>query len=64
MKPFTKVLKRIQKYDIIGVFRHVSPDYDALGSQFGLVTFLKDNFPDKKIYALGKDHSSFTGTLS
>ncbi|HHU28100.1 TPA: bifunctional oligoribonuclease/PAP phosphatase NrnA [bacterium] len=63
MKPFTKVLKRIQKYDIIGVFRHVSPDYDALGSQFGLVTFLKDNFPDKKIYALGKDHSSFTGKL-
>jgi phosphoesterase RecJ-like protein len=63
MKPFTKIFKKIEKYDTIAVFRHVSPDYDALGSQFGLVTFLKDNYPNKKIYALGKDHGTFTGKL-
>jgi phosphoesterase RecJ-like protein len=63
MKPFTKIFKKIEKYSTIAIFRHVSPDYDALGSQFGLVTYLKDNYPNKKIYALGKDHGSFTGKL-
>lgn len=63
MKPYTRILKKIQKYDLIVVFRHVAPDYDALGSQFGLATFLKDNFPEKKIYTLGKNHSTFTGKL-
>ena len=53
MKPYTRILKKIQKYDLIVVFRHVAPDYDALGSQFGLATFLKI-FSEKKIYTLGR----------
>lgn len=44
----------IQKYDVITVFRHQNPDPDALGSQWGLVTWLKETFPNKAIYALGK----------
>jgi len=44
----------IQKYDVITVFRHQNPDPDALGSQWGLVTWLKETFPTKEIYALGK----------
>lgn len=48
----------IQKYDTITIYRHVSPDSDALGSQFGLKTFIEDQYPDKKVYALGKDGGS------
>lgn len=44
----------IQQYDLITVYRHQNPDPDALGSQWGLVTWLKETFPNKKIYALGK----------
>lgn len=45
----------IEQFDVITVFRHEHPDCDALGSQWGLITFLKDNYPAKKIYALGSE---------
>ena len=34
----------IKRYDRIAIFRHCKPDYDALGSQMGLATWIKDNF--------------------
>ncbi|MGB4985129.1 MAG: DHH family phosphoesterase [Erysipelotrichaceae bacterium] len=43
----------IEQYDIITIFRHQKPDMDALGSQFGLAYWLKDNFKNKQIYTLG-----------
>lgn len=43
----------IQRYDLITVFRHQNPDPDALGSQWGLVSWLKESFPQKRIYACG-----------
>lgn len=49
---FTQVL---DQFDTITVFRHEHPDCDALGSQWAMVTFLKDNYPGKKIYALGSE---------
>lgn len=48
-----EILKMIEKYSTILVFRHDSPDYDALGSQFGMVEFLKENFKNKTILAPG-----------
>lgn len=67
MNQYTKVAKKlkelIQKYETIVIFRHQIPDYDALGSQFGLLTWLKENFKEKKIYALGEDHKIFTGRI-
>jgi len=48
----------IEQFDIITVFRHEHPDCDALGSQWGLVTFLHDNYPAKKIYALGSEKTN------
>lgn len=59
----SSIRKAIEKYDRIVVFRHIKPDYDALGSQLGLVTFLKDNFPDKEIHFVGDNHVSFTPRL-
>ncbi len=57
------ILKSIQEFDRIVIFRHIRPDYDALGTQLGLYTFLKDNFPTKDIHFVGDNHSVFTPRL-
>ena len=62
-KDYKLVLKAIKKYDTIVVLRHDVPDFDASGTQFGLVTWIKDNFPKKKVYALGKPHKFFSPKL-
>ena len=43
----------VKKYDVITLYRHVSPDSDALGSQFGLKQWILDTYPSKRVYALG-----------
>lgn len=45
--------EQIESFDSIVIARHVLADGDALGSQFGLKTFLEARYPDKKIYAPG-----------
>ena len=52
---FEKILEAVKAYDTIIIHRHTSPDGDAMGSQIGLKNILKDNFPTKKIYAVGDD---------
>ena len=58
---FEAILAQIQNHDRIIIHRHKSPDGDALGSQIGLKHLLKDNFPEKEIYAVGDGagHYSF-----
>lgn len=53
-----KLLEAIKKYETIIVHRHVRPDPDAYGSQCGLVEILKESFPEKNIYAVGKEDPS------
>ena len=53
----------IRKYDRIAIFRHIMPDFDALGTQLGLYYFLKDNFPEKEIKMFGDNHVTFTPRL-
>ena len=55
--------KAIKSYDRIAIFRHLMPDYDALGTQLGLYYFLKENFPNKEIKVLGDNHVTFTPRL-
>ncbi len=55
--------KLVRQYDRIAIFRHIMPDYDALGTQLGLYHFLKDNFPEKEIVVLGDNHVTFTPRL-
>lgn len=62
-KLYKQVLKAIKKYDNIVVIRHDVPDFDASGSQFGLVEWIKDNYPSKKVYAFGKPHKFFSPSL-
>ncbi len=52
---FTKIAEKIKEYDTIIIHRHTNPDGDALGSQIGLKAALQENFPDKKVYAVGDE---------
>jgi len=62
-KEYSLLYRAIKRYDRIVVFRHIKPDFDAMGTQMGLVTFLKDNFPDKEIHFVGDNHVTFTGRI-
>ena len=50
---FEQVLSVIKEYNRIIIHRHLKPDGDAIGAQVGLKNLLKDNFPQKEIYAVG-----------
>lgn len=51
-----KIKSLIEKYDSIVIHRHINPDYDALGAQNGLKQLILDNYPTKKVYAVGEDN--------
>ncbi len=50
---YLDILTAIRKYPKIVVFRHVIPDFDALGTQWGVATWIKDNFPLKQVKVVG-----------
>ncbi len=52
------ILELFKEYDTICLFRHQVADADALGSQFGLKSFIEQVYPDKKVYALGESLGS------
>lgn len=59
MKLYREILKQIKKYNTIVIARHIGADPDALGSQFSLKELIKENFPNKKVYAAGSIASKF-----
>ena len=50
---FEAVIGEIKKYGRIIIHRHTNPDGDAIGSQVGLKHIIKENFPEKEVYAVG-----------
>ncbi len=50
---FNGLRAEIEANQTITLFRHLNPDCDAAGAQFALKTWILDNWPDKKVYALG-----------
>ena len=48
-----EIYRLIKKNDIITLYGHINPDCDCYGSSLALREILRDNFKDKKIYALG-----------
>ena len=52
---FEAILAEVKAHDTIILHRHSRPDGDAMGSQIGLKHILKENFPEKTIYAVGDD---------
>lgn len=53
-KDCQKIFDLIAKNEVIIIHRHVNPDGDALGSQWGLKTIIQDNFPNKKVLVPGE----------
>ena len=62
-KEYSRILSAIKRYDRIAIFRHIMPDFDALGTQLGLATWIKDNFPNKEVRVFGDNHVTFTPRL-
>ena len=56
---YRKIYKEIKKYPVIVLARHIGPDPDALGSQFGLKKLIQYKFPKKQVYAVGSSSSRF-----
>ncbi len=56
---FEAVLENIKKYDTIIIYRHSRPDGDAMGSQIGMKHIISENFPEKKVYAVGDSTAFF-----
>lgn len=56
---FEKLIEAIKAHDIIIIHRHKNPDGDALGSQIGLKNIIEENFPAKKVFAVGDMSARF-----
>ena len=50
---YQKIKEIIERNDSIVIYRHIHPDYDAIGSQLGLYFLIKENYPEKKVYSYG-----------
>lgn len=48
-----KIYDLIKKSNCIIIHRHVNPDGDALGSQWGMKKIIEENFPKKKVLVPG-----------
>lgn len=55
---FNQVIELIEQFDTICIFRHILPDGDANGSQFGIKSWIENKYPEKKVYALGKEREN------
>ncbi len=50
---YKAILMEITAHNTIILHRHSRPDGDAMGCQMGMKLLLEENFPEKKIYAVG-----------
>ncbi len=57
---FEQIFEAIKRHSTIIIHRHTSPDGDAMGSQLGLKALLKENFPEKAVYAVGDEPKRFS----
>ncbi len=56
---FEEILQAVKNHNRVIIHRHTSPDGDAMGSQIGLKAILRENFPEKEIYAVGDEAKRF-----
>ena len=56
---YKKIWDKISQYDTITIYGHVIPDGDCYGAQIGLKNAIIENFPSKKVYALGSGVPKF-----
>ncbi|MBQ7145254.1 MAG: bifunctional oligoribonuclease/PAP phosphatase NrnA [Lachnospiraceae bacterium] len=58
-KLYQQALALIRSRDSIILQRHAMPDGDAVGAQTGLKELLRDNFPEKRLFAVGDSAARF-----
>jgi len=63
LEHMTAILKKIQAYETVILFRHLRPDGDAVGATKGLCEILRLSYPEKKIYVNNADYSDFVAFL-
>ena len=56
---YKNIYKEIKKYNTIIIARHIGADPDAIGCQLALKELILNNFPYKKVYAVGTYASKF-----
>lgn len=56
---YKQIWDKIQQYDVITIYGHIIPDGDCYGSEIGLRNVIRENFPSKKVYALGSGLPKF-----
>lgn len=61
LKEYKLIEEKIKEFDRIAIFRHIKPDFDALGTQFGLKTYIEENYPNKIVKVFGDNHVTFSG---
>ena len=64
MNDYGALVKLIQESEIITIFGHAFPDGDCYGCQIGLRELIRDNFPGKRVYAVGSGLPGFFTRLS
>ena len=60
---YSSILDNVRRYQKIAIFRHIHPDFDALGAQHALKEFIHSNFLDKDVRILGDNHDDLTPRL-
>lgn len=50
---FKEMLEKIKQHNTIVIYRHINPDFDAFGSQFGLYDIIQFTYPQKQVYVTG-----------
>lgn len=56
---YLELIQNIQEYKKIAIFRHIHPDFDALGAAFALKEFININFGNADVRVLGDNHDDF-----
>lgn len=56
---YKKIVKIIKRYNTIIIARHIGVDPDAMASQISLRDIIKNNFPQKNVYAIGAGSIKF-----
>lgn len=55
MQPITakEIHQLILQHNSIVIYRHIDPDYDAIGASYGLQQLIETNYPGKVVYIYG-----------
>jgi len=64
MNSMENIYNAIKENDSIVIFGHILPDGDCYGSEIAMREIIKDNFPNKKVYAIGTGIPSLFSLLS